>query len=68
MPSIFELIQKTGGIDERDMFNTFNMGTGMCILVAKEDVDTAITVLWEAGERPAVIGEVIPGDEGVVIR
>ncbi len=68
VPPIFELIQKTGGIDERDMFNTFNMGTGMCILVAKQDVDTAITVLTEAGERPTVIGEVISGDEGVVIR
>lgn len=68
IPPIFDLIQKTGGIDERDMFNTFNMGTGMCILVAKEDVDTAITVLTQAGERPAVIGEVVPGHEGVVIR
>lgn len=68
VPPIFEMIQKTGGIDERDMFNTFNMGTGMCILVAQQDADTALAVLSQAGETPKIIGEVISGDEGVVIR
>ena len=64
---IFDLLQKTGGIDRRDMFNTFNMGVGMSITVAKEDVDTALATLTAAGENPYVIGEIIAGDEGVVL-
>lgn len=68
IPPIFTLIQKAGKIDERDMFNTFNMGTGMCIIVGKNDADTALVVLKDAGETPAVIGEVVEGDEGVIIQ
>ncbi len=68
IPPIFTLIQKAGKIDERDMFNTFNMGTGMCIIVGKNDADTALAVLKDAGETPAVIGEVVEGDEGVIIQ
>ncbi len=64
---IFDLLQKTGGIDRRDMFNTFNMGVGMSITVAKEDVDLALATLRAAGEDPYVIGEIIAGDEGVVL-
>ena len=61
---IFRLIQKTGNIDERDMFNTFNMGIGMIAIVAKEDVDTAVSTLKNAGEHPVVLGE-ITDTEGV---
>lgn len=68
IPPIFTLIQKAGKIDERDMFNTFNMGTGMCIIVGKNDADTALAILKDAGETPAVIGEVVEGDEGVIIQ
>ena len=64
---IFELIAKTGNISERDMFNTFNMGVGMSIVVNKEDVDKAIEVLKSNGEDAYVIGEIIKGDESVVI-
>ncbi len=64
---IFDLLQKTGGIDRRDMFNTFNMGVGMSITVAKENVDTALETLRAAGEEPYVIGEIVSGDEGVVL-
>ena len=64
---IFDLLQKTGDIDRRDMFNTFNMGVGMSITVAKEDVDTALATLRAAGEDPYVIGEIISGDEGVIL-
>ena len=63
---IFELIAKRGGISERDMFNTFNMGVGMSIVVAPEDVDTALNILRENGEEPYVIGTVIESDEEVV--
>ena len=63
---IFELIASTGNIPERDMFNTYNMGVGMSITVAKGDVDTALEILRAHGEDAYVIGEIIKGDDGVV--
>ena len=65
---IFELIAKTGNIPERDMFNTFNMGVGMIMAVSKETADDAIRALTESGETAFVLGEVIEGDEGVIIE
>ena len=64
-PPIFHLIQATGKIPERDMYNTFNMGLGICLAVAPEDADRAVRTLREAGEPAVVVGEVAPGDEGV---
>ena len=64
---IFSLIQKVGGIDERDMFNTFNMGVGMCVVVAKEDANRAIEILKANGEDAYVLGEIIKSDDGVVL-
>ncbi len=64
---IFELIAKTGNISERDMFNIFNMGVGMSITVAKEDVDKALAILKENGEDAYVIGEIIKSDEKVIL-
>lgn len=64
---IFELIAKTGNIPERDMFNTFNMGVGMSVIVAPEDADKAIEVLKANGEDAYIIGEVIKSDSGVVL-
>ena len=64
---IFELIAKTGNIPERDMFNTFNMGVGMSVVVAKEDKDLALKILRENGEDAYVIGEIIKSDDGVVL-
>ncbi|MBP3414009.1 MAG: phosphoribosylformylglycinamidine cyclo-ligase [Clostridia bacterium] len=64
---IFELIAKTGNIPERDMFNTYNMGVGMSIVVPANEVETALAVLKENGEEAYVIGEIIKGDEGVVL-
>lgn len=49
------------------MFNTYNMGVGMCVTVAKEDADTALAILRANGEDAYVVGEVIEGD-GVVIE
>ncbi len=63
---IFNLIAKTGNIPERDMYNTYNMGVGMSIVVAPEDVDTALASLRESGEDAYVIGKIIKGEEGVV--
>lgn len=59
---VFDLIQKTGKISEHDMFNTFNMGVGMSIVVAKEDADRAVSVLKAQGEDAYVLGEIVRGD------
>ena len=64
---IFDLIAKAGNVPERDMFNTFNMGVGLCMAVSKETADAAIRALNEAGEKAFVLGEVAEGDEGVVL-
>ena len=65
---IFDLIQKTGNIPERDMFNTFNMGTGLVIAVAPEQADEAVRILHANGEEALILGEVAGGNEGVVLR
>ena len=64
---IFDLIAKTGNIPERDMFNTFNMGVGMTVVVDKADADKAIEAIRAAGEDAYVLGELIEADYGVVI-
>ncbi len=64
---IFELLQKTGNISEHDMFNTFNMGVGMSIVVSKEDADKALEVLKANGEDAYIIGNITKGEERVVI-
>ena len=65
---IFDLIQKAGNIPERDMFNTFNMGTGLVLAVAPEQADEAVRILNASGEEALILGEVAEGDEGVVLR
>ena len=64
---IFDLIAKTGGIPERDMFNTFNMGVGMSVVVAPEDADGALAILREQGEDAYVMGEIVEGSERVIL-
>ena len=64
---VFGLLQKAGNIPEHDMYNTFNMGMGMCIAVAAEDADEAVRCLTENGEKAFCIGEVVKGEEGVVL-
>ncbi|MDE6591892.1 MAG: phosphoribosylformylglycinamidine cyclo-ligase [Oscillospiraceae bacterium] len=68
IPPIFELIEKTGKIPERDMFNTFNMGVGMVVAVDKNDADKAVAAINAAGEEAYVMGELAEGSEGVIIR
>ena len=65
---IFELIAKQGNISERDMFNTFNMGVGMSIVVAKADADKALEILRANGEDPYVIGEIIASDSKIILE
>ena len=64
---IFDVIAKVGNIPERDMFNTYNMGVGMSVVVPKDEVDKAIEILKAHGEDAYVIGEIVAGDEGIVI-
>ena len=64
---VFDLIAKEGGVPERDMFNTFNMGVGMSVVVSAEDAETALDVLRENGEDAYVIGEIVKSDDAVII-
>ena len=64
---IFELIQKTGSIPERDMFNTFNMGVGMSVVVAEQEADKALAVLRANGQDAYVIGHVAESQDKVRI-
>lgn len=64
---IFQLIAKLGGIDERDMFNTFNMGVGLAMVCDSKGADAVIAAFEAHGERAKIIGEVKKGDDGVVI-
>lgn len=65
---IFDLIAKTGNIPERDMFNTFNMGVGMSVVVSAADAEKAVEILKANGEDAYIIGEVVKSDEGVIIE
>jgi phosphoribosylformylglycinamidine cyclo-ligase len=65
--AVFRILQKLGNIPERDMFNVFNMGVGMCVIVSQEDSASALNVLRENGEEAYVIGETGAGDGETVI-
>ena len=65
---IFDLIAKRGNISERDMFNTFNMGVGMSIVVAKEDAAEAMEILRANGEDPYLIGEIVASDSKIILE
>ena len=64
---IFKLIAECGNIPERDMFNTFNMGVGMAVVVSASDVERALEILKSHGEDAYVLGEVVESDEGVIL-
>ena len=65
---IFDLIRETGQISERDMFNTFNMGVGMSIIVPEAEADTALEILRENGEDAYIIGRIVRNAEKIIIR
>ncbi|MFR1807568.1 MAG: phosphoribosylformylglycinamidine cyclo-ligase [Pygmaiobacter massiliensis] len=65
-PPIFTLMQKIGNVPERDMFNTFNMGVGMCVVVPKADANKAVEILRANGQEAYVMGEAVKG-EGVAL-
>jgi phosphoribosylformylglycinamidine cyclo-ligase len=68
IPPIFGIIAATGNIPERDMFNTYNMGVGMCVITAEKDAGEALSILRVAGEKAAIIGEIRSGVSGVKIE
>ena len=67
VPPSFQLLQQTGNLPERDMFNTFNMGVGMCAVVAACDADRAIQTLQEQGTDAYLLGELVSGEDGVML-
>ena len=67
VPAIFKLIQREGGIPEHDMYNTFNMGIGMALVVDKADAQRTVEILKANGENAYVIGETVESSEGVII-
>ena len=67
VPPIFDLLAKTGGIDEKVMYNTFNMGLGMVIAVDPASADAAMEAIRQAGDTPYVVGEIRSGEKGVTL-
>lgn len=65
---IFKLIEEVGNIPERDMYNTYNMGVGMSVVVPAEEAEKALEILRSCGEDAYVIGEIISGDDGVILE
>ena len=63
---VFDLIAKVGGIDERDMFNTFNMGVGMTVIVSENDAARALEILKQNGEEPYIIGRIVKDSESKI--
>lgn len=68
VPPIFDLIQKEGNIPEHDMYNTFNMGVGMAIVVDSSNAAKAVEILKENGENAFIIGETVESSDGVIFE
>ena len=66
-PPIFNMLQSMGGIPEHDMFNTYNMGVGMAVIVSQEECETALSVLRASGCNAYVIGEITEGGQRVTL-
>ena len=66
-PAIFNLLQKQGGVDEHDMFNTFNMGVGMVAVVSPNTADAALSALKAEGIDAYACGEIVYGEEKIVL-
>ncbi len=66
-PAIFSLLQRTGNIPERDMFNTYNMGVGMTMIVSRDTADKALEALRSHGCNAYVLGDVVSGEDKVAL-
>lgn len=67
LPAIFKLLQKKGSLEEKMMYNTYNMGLGMVLAIAPSDVERTVAALVEAGETAYVVGSVEAGEKGVTV-
>lgn len=67
VPAIFKLLQKTGSLEEKMMYNTYNMGLGMVLAVAQADVEKTVAAITAAGETPYVVGSCEAGEKGVTV-
>ncbi len=67
VPPIFKMLAREGGVEEKVMYNTYNMGIGMVLAVEKEDVDNTIRAIEAAGEKPHIIGAIEDGEKGVTL-
>ena len=65
VPAIFKLLAKKGDIDEHMMYNTYNMGVGMCLAIDPADADKTIAAIESAGDKAFVLGTVVAGEKGV---
>jgi phosphoribosylformylglycinamidine cyclo-ligase len=68
IPVIFDILQKVGDISEREMFNTFNMGVGMCVVVSKDDGDKALRALKASGVDAYIMGEIAMCEDGAGVE
>ena len=67
IPPIFSMLARDGNVDEHVMFNTYNMGIGMVIAVASDQVNETLSAIKKAGEKPYVIGEIVAGEKGITL-
>lgn len=67
VPGVFEVLQREGGVERKEMFRAFNMGVGMVAVVERREADAVIEALGAAGEKAWLIGEVVPGSRSVVL-
>ncbi len=66
-PPIYKFLEETSGLDKEELYNTFNMGIGMMMVVAKEEADKVVSALKEVGEQATIIGEIVEGNKGVIL-
>ena len=67
IPPIFSMLAREGNIDEKMMYNTYNMGLGMVLAVSTEDVDTTMEAAKRAGDTPYIVGKIENGEKGVTL-
>ena len=67
VPAIFQMIARAGSVEEKMMYNTYNMGIGMVLAVNPGDVDKTMAAIEAAGETPHIIGEITDGEKGVTL-
>jgi phosphoribosylformylglycinamidine cyclo-ligase len=68
VPNLFQTLQREGGVERAEMFRTFNMGVGMVAVVSPNDADGVVRALGASGERAWIAGEIVTGEDGVILQ